>query len=91
MQYLESINNKAYGHALNAFASKEEQNESYEWVHNNPYLQKKMKLLNTVYQAENSIHKKLRMFLFLLAYTILLFWSTLFIQSAQITTNSRIN
>ena len=39
MQYLESINNKAYGHALNAFASKEEQNESYEWVHNNPYLQ----------------------------------------------------
>lgn len=58
LQYLESINNKAYGHALNAFASKEEQNESYEWVHNNPYLQKKMKLLNTVYQAENSIHKK---------------------------------
>lgn len=32
--------------------------DAYEWANQNPYLQKKMKLLNTVYQSGNAIRKK---------------------------------
>ena len=32
--------------------------DAYEWANQNPYLQKKMKLLNTVYQSGNAIQKK---------------------------------
>lgn len=59
LQYLESINNKAYGHALSEFSTSDEQrDEAFNWANQNPYLQKKMRLLNTVYQSENAIQKK---------------------------------
>lgn len=32
--------------------------DAYEWANQNPYLQKKMKFLNTVYQSGNAIQKK---------------------------------
>ncbi|WP_315968973.1 ribonucleotide-diphosphate reductase subunit beta, partial [Lactobacillus taiwanensis] len=57
LQYLESINNKAYGLALNVFDSKEEQLKSYEWVNNTPNIQNKMNILTTVKQANNTTHK----------------------------------
>ncbi|MDE7049896.1 MAG: ribonucleotide-diphosphate reductase subunit beta [Lactobacillus sp.] len=58
LQYLESINNKAYSHALAEFSNSKEQKEASEWASKNPYLQKKMKLFNTVYQSGNPIQKK---------------------------------
>ena len=59
LQYLESINNKAYGHALTEFStSNEQRDEAFNWANQNPYLQKKMRLLNTVYQSDNAIQKK---------------------------------
>lgn len=58
LQYLESINNKAYSYALAELSDSKKQNDAYEWANQNPYLQKKMKLLNTVYQSGNPIQKK---------------------------------
>ena len=51
LQYLESINNKAYSYVLAEFSDSKKQEDAYEWANQNPYLQKKMKLLNTVYQS----------------------------------------
>ena len=58
LQYLESINNKAYSYVLAELSDSEKQEEAYEWANQNPYLQKKMKLLNTVYQSGTAIQKK---------------------------------
>lgn len=58
LQYLESINNKAYSYVLAEFSDSKKQEDAYEWANQNPYLQKKMKLLNTVYQSGNTIQKK---------------------------------
>lgn len=58
LQYLESINNKAYSHALAEFSNSKEQKEAFDWASKNPYLQKKMKLLNTVYQSGNPVERK---------------------------------
>ena len=58
LQYLESINNKAYSYVLAEFSDSKKQEDAYEWANQNPYLQKKMKFLNTVYQSGNAIQKK---------------------------------
>lgn len=84
LQYLESINNKAYGHALSEFSiSDEQRDEAFNWANQNPYLQKKMRLLNTVYQSENAIQKKAaHVFLSTGLYPFVILWTPIFIRTA---------
>lgn len=58
LQYLESINNKAYSYALDQLGTPEQRDEAYQWADDNPYLQKKMYFLNSVYQNGDSLQKK---------------------------------
>lgn len=58
LQYLESINNRAYSHIIGTFSDVDSGTEAYDWASKNPYLQKKMKLFNTVYQSGKPLYKK---------------------------------
>ncbi|MGN1284841.1 MAG: ribonucleotide-diphosphate reductase subunit beta [Candidatus Limosilactobacillus intestinavium] len=58
LQYLESIANKGYSYVLHELACEEEVKKTFDWADNNPYLQKKIHLLNKIYQGGDALQKK---------------------------------
>lgn len=58
LQYLESINNKAYSYALEELGGDEEATKMLEWIQTSPYLQKKLYFLNSIYQGGSTLQKK---------------------------------
>lgn len=58
LQYLESIANKGYSYVLYELSDAEEVKKTLAWADNNPYLQKKIHLLNEIYQSGDALQKK---------------------------------
>ena len=58
LQYLESIANKGYSYVLYELSDAEEVKKTLAWADNNPYLQKKIHLLNKIYQGGDALQKK---------------------------------
>lgn len=58
LQYLESIANKGYSYVLYELSNAEEVKKTLAWADNNPYLQKKIHLLNEIYQSGDALQKK---------------------------------
>ena len=58
LQYLESIANKGYSYVLYELSDAEEVKKTLAWAENNPYLQKKIHLLNEIYQSGDALQKK---------------------------------
>lgn len=58
LQYLESIANKGYSYVLYELSDAEEVKKTLAWTDNNPYLQKKIHLLNEIYQSGDALQKK---------------------------------
>lgn len=58
LQYLESIANKSYSNVLRELAAPEEVDNAFDWANNSPYLQKKIHILNKIYQRGDALQKK---------------------------------
>ncbi|AZN77322.1 ribonucleotide-diphosphate reductase subunit beta [Lactobacillus acidophilus] len=58
LQYLESIANKSYSYVLRELATPEEVDNAFDWANNSPYLQKKIHILNKIYQRGDALQKK---------------------------------
>lgn len=58
LQYLESIANKGYSYVLYELSDAEKVKKTLAWADNNPYLQKKIHLLNEIYQSGDALQKK---------------------------------
>lgn len=58
LQYLESIANKGYSYVLHELAGDEVVKETLAWADDNPYLQKKIHMLNKIYQTGDALQKK---------------------------------
>lgn len=58
LQYLESIANKGYSYVLHELAGDEVVKQTLAWADNNPYLQKKIHVLNQIYQTGDALQKK---------------------------------
>lgn len=58
LQYLESIANKGYSYVLHELSDDKTVEETLDWADNNPYLQKKIHILNRIYQSGDALQKK---------------------------------
>lgn len=58
LQYLESIANKGYNYVLRELTDEDETKKTLDWADNNPYLQKKIHILNKIYQGGDVLQKK---------------------------------
>lgn len=58
LQYLESIANKGYSYVLHELAGDKVVKETLSWADDNPYLQKKIHVLNKIYQTGDALQKK---------------------------------
>lgn len=57
LQYLESIANKGYSYVLQELAP-DEVEKAFDWANSNPYLQKKIHIINKIYQRGDALQKK---------------------------------
>lgn len=58
LQYLESIANKGYSYVLHELSDDKTVEQTLDWADSNPYLQKKIRLLNKIYQSGDALQKK---------------------------------
>lgn len=58
LQYLESIANKGYSYVLYELTNADKVKEILSWADDNPYLQKKIHILNKIYQTGDALQKK---------------------------------
>ena len=58
LQYLESIANKGYSYVIRELGLDDNVEKTFDWVNNNPYLQKKIHILNKIYQSGDALQKK---------------------------------
>ncbi len=58
LQYLESIANKGYSYVINELTDSNTAKDVLNWADDNPYLQKKIRILNKIYQGGDALQKK---------------------------------
>ncbi len=58
LQYLESIANKGYSYVINELTDSNIAKDVINWADDNPYLQKKIRILNKIYQGGDALQKK---------------------------------
>lgn len=78
LQYLESINNKAYSYVLAEFSDSKKQEDAYEWANQNPYLQtSKYSISIRKYYSEKSCSR----FSINWPLSFIIFWPVIFIRT----------
>lgn len=58
IKHMESMHAKSYSTIFSTLNTKSEIEDIFEWTNNNEFLQKKAKIINTVYQTGNAYQKK---------------------------------
>ena len=58
LQYLESIANKGYSYVIHELGIDDDVQETFDWANNNYYLQRKIHILNKIYQSGDALQKK---------------------------------
>ncbi|MGR3742458.1 class 1b ribonucleoside-diphosphate reductase subunit beta [Companilactobacillus sp. DQM5] len=58
IQFMESVHAKSYSSIFSTLNTVEEIDEIFDWTNHNEYLQKKAKIINTIYQTGSPLEKK---------------------------------